>query len=261
MRPVLLFAGTREGRELAARFSAAGVPATVCTATGYGGTLLPEGGTLRVHAGRLDREGIAALMREGNFSFAVDATHPYAAEATRNIRAAAGESGTVLFRLLRESGGAEGCTAVPDVKAAARLLNEREGKALLATGSKELAVFTEVSDYQERLYPRMLPLPEVVKGALELGFPAAHLICMQGPLGMEPNEALMRQFDLSILVTKETGRAGGFPEKLEAARRQNAEVIVIGRPPEEEGLSMEELLPLLEKKLGVSLGAGEEMGG
>ena len=38
-------------------------------------------------------------------------------------------------------------------------------------------------------------------------------------------------------------------------------MIVIGRPPEEEGLSMEELLPLLEKKLGVSLGAGEEMGG
>lgn len=258
MKPVLLFAGTQEGRELAEKLSAAGVPTTVCTATEYGGVLLPRSGTLTVHTGRLDQEGILALLRSEDFSLVVDATHPYAAEVTRNIHAAAEETRIERLRLLRESGAAEDCTLVPDICGAVRLLNEREGKVLLATGSKELDRFTEVDGYQERLYPRVLPLPKVVERCLSLGFPAAHLICMQGPFGTELNEALMRQFDLSILVTKETGRTGGFPEKLEAARRRNAEVIVIGRPPEEQGFSMRELLPVLEERLGAVLDRREE---
>ena len=35
-----------------------------------------------------------------------------------------------------------------------------------------------------------------------------------------------------MLVTKDGGAAGGVPEKLEAARREGCEVVVVARPAE-----------------------------
>ena len=52
---------------------------------------------------------------------------------------------------------------------------------------------------------------------------------------------LMRQLQITLLVTKESGRAGGFPEKLAAARRLGVRVLVIRRPTET-GMGKEELM-------------------
>ena len=53
-------------------------------------------------------------------------------------------------------------------------------------------------------------------------------------------------------MTKESGRAGGFIEKLEAAREAGASVVLIGRPPEQEGISVEEGVLLLKERFGIS---------
>ena len=53
---------------------------------------------------------------------------------------------------------------------------------------------------------------------------------MQGPFSIEMNEAILRQFDSSYLVTKDGGKEGGFEEKREAAHRNNVQLIVIERP-------------------------------
>ena len=50
----------------------------------------------------------------------------------------------------------------------------------------------------------------------------------------------MEQFGLDILVTKSTGRAGGFAEKT-ALAKEGYRVLVIGRPAQESGLSIEEV--------------------
>ena len=48
------------------------------------------------------------------------------------------------------------------------------------------------------------------------------------------------------MVTKDTGRAGGFPEKIAAARKAKARIVLISRPdPDERGLSLQEVLGLL----------------
>lgn len=60
---------------------------------------------------------------------------------------------------------------------------------------------------------------------------------MQGPFSAEINEAMLRQFQCSYLVTKDTGLAGGFPEKMEACQRCGVTPVIIGRPLKEEGLS------------------------
>ena len=63
---------------------------------------------------------------------------------------------------------------------------------------------------------------------------------MQGPFSMEMNLALLHQTEAAYFVTKETGRAGGFEEKAEAAETAGAVLVVIGRP-EENGESVEKV--------------------
>ena len=88
MKKILLFAGTSEGRRLSERMEQEKIPACACVATEYGETLLPEGEFVRKMAGRLTEAEMEALMRREEFSQVVDATHPYAAVVSENIRAA-----------------------------------------------------------------------------------------------------------------------------------------------------------------------------
>ena len=110
----------------------------------------------------------------------------------------------------------------------------------LTTGSKELAGFTGMKDYQNRLYARVLSLPNVMKACAELGFEGKHLIGMQGPFSRELNAAMLRQYDCKYLVTKDTGKAGGFQDKIDAALECDAVPVIIGRPLKEEGMSVRE---------------------
>ena len=141
----------------------------------------------------------------------MDATHPYAALATEHIRGACRETGTEYLRLLREApedGWREDCLYVSTAQEAAQSLKNLPGNILLTTGSKELSAFTEVPDYAELCW--MLPTEEAVRKALSFGWTPGHLICMQGPFSEELNLALLHQLDIRVLVTKESGKAGGF---------------------------------------------------
>lgn len=247
---LLIFAGTSEGRRLAEELSRWKIAAAVCVATGYGRISAPVLPGIRLIAGRLDEEGMARLMDKLDCELAVDATHPYAAEASANIAAACQKTGREYLRVIRPPSKEEG-VAVPDVAAAVDFLNQNAGKALLTTGSKDLTAFTAVKDYAERLYPRILPDPQAVSGCLELGFLPDHLICMQGPFSQELNAALIRQIGAAYLVTKDSGGSGGLPEKAGAAKLTGAVLLMISRPVRETGVSLEHAVTLLKKRYGV----------
>ena len=73
-----------------------------------------------------------------------------------------------------------------------------------------------------------------------LGIPRRNVIAMQGPFSRELNEALIRQYQIAYLATKDGGTAGGFPEKAQAARNTGVKLIVIRRP-EESGATFDEI--------------------
>ena len=235
---VLLFGGTGEGRELAQWLLTQRIPALVCVATEYGETLLPAG--IEAHVGRLDEAGMAALMASRPFTHVVDATHPYAVEVTANIQAAAAAVGLPCLRLVRQSDGEDLCHKAGDMAAAAHMLERLPGNVLLTTGSKELDVFAKPG-LVERCYPRVLPMMNSLSRCLELGFPPKNIICMQGPFSKELNVALLKQYDIKTLVTKDTGGYGGFREKAEAAREAGAALLVVERPRDETGDTLEEI--------------------
>jgi precorrin-6x reductase len=154
-------------------------------------------------------------------------------------------------RLLRTDEGAENegrqmqgydAVYVDSATSAAAYLVDTEGRILLTTGSKELGAFREIP--ADRLYVRVLPTAAGIAACEQAGIPYRNIIAMVGPFSQEMNAATMRQYQIAWMVTKDSGKAGGFDEKMEACRETGARPVVIERP-RECGLSMEEVLALI----------------
>ena len=261
MHRALLFAGTTEGRRIAEECREKDIELTVSVATAYGETLIDPAQNVHVVSGRKDADGIAALLRDTGAELVIDATHPYAAEVTKTLKTVCAQAGVDYLRVLRREDHEDltGCVWVDDTQGAVDYLNGTEGKVLLTVGSKELPAYTAVTDWQTRLFARVLPLPASAEQAFSLGFEGSHLICMQGPFSQEINEAMLRMLDVRYLITKDTGAAGGFAEKLRAARVCGVTSIVIRRPTQEEGVTVVECLALLAKRCGWSLSTKKQI--
>ncbi len=263
MSKILVFAGTTEGRELLEALSRSigesGLSVYACVATDYGKDMLPTGlKHITVHAGRMTEAEMADLMKKHQFDFVIDTTHPYARLVSNNIRKACEQSGCSYIRLLRSSGieknmGENNCLFFDSHEAAADYLNQNPGNVLMTIGSKELHKYTKITDYQQRLFPRVLPMAEVMEQCSLLGFKGKQLIFMQGPFTAELNAAMIHQIHARYLVTKDSGETGGFTEKYQAALQTGIVLLVIGREPEEDGTTPEELADFIEKTYRITL--------
>ena len=246
MCKLCVFAGTTEGRELVEFLCTQAVSVTACVATEYGETLLSPRENLTISAQRLTREEMEALFSRENFDMVIDATHPYASVVTENIAAACETAGVRYQRLLRSGCKAgEDAVFVPDIPAAVDYLNRTEGPILLTTGSKELAKYTGLYDFANRVYARVLPMEDSLRLCQSAGLKPAHILAMQGPFSVDMNVAMLKSLGAKYLVTKDSGTTGGFDEKVTAARAANATLVVIGRPPQREGLTLPETIQLL----------------
>ena len=256
---ILIFGGTTEGRTVAERLLAEGLPCTVCVATQYGEEVLHPHPLMNVHTGRMDRVGMTQMMLEGHFSCAIDATHPHAQLVSQEIRAACEQTGLPYLRLQRENAdsespessdkraaddksGKQSCIYVTDVEEAGSFLSSVPGRILVTTGSKELARFTRALGDPSRITARVLPSPESLQACAGAGLTGKQIFAMQGPFGTDMNCALIRHAHASWLLTKETGAAGGYPEKIEAAQKCGIRAVVI-RTPSTENESRGTVLP------------------
>ena len=248
---ILIFGGTTEGRRAAELLLGKGVPCTVSVATQYGEEVLQPHPLMTIHTGRLDRSGMARMMREERYLCVIDATHPYAQIVSREIEAACGETGLPYLRLMRDETGAGNpartsgdgtCVYVRDVTQAGTFLAAAPGRILVTTGSKELVQFAKALGDPSRITARVLPAQESLLACAEAGLAGKQIIAMQGPFDTEMNRAQIRYAGASWILTKETGAAGGYPEKIEAARKCGIRAVVIRKPSE-----TEQRLPGLEK--------------
>ena len=273
---VLIFGGTTEGRVLAEAAARGGAHVVLSVATDYGEEVLEDIQDMEgidIHKGHLDTGKMISLIDDVKPCVVFDATHPYAEEVTASVSAAAAAAGTGYVRVRRDigaqaadpagsaapvpdvkaapyppsmpetstgaAGGAADITYVPDVSAAAAVLNRTAARAFITTGSRGAAAFGRVKDAENRLTIRVLPSEEAVKLCRNAGFKGKNIICMQGPFSADLNEAMFRAAGAEILVTKSSGKTGGFPEKIEAARRLGMKVIVITPPEDIPGITIE----------------------
>jgi precorrin-6A/cobalt-precorrin-6A reductase len=230
---ILLLGGTSETAPIASSLTKKGFLVLVSTATE---TPLDLGTDERIsrRSGPLGEEELRRLIAErGDIEAIVDATHPYAGTITRLARAAAGSAGVPFFRFSRPGviEPDERVHLAEDHASAAKIAFGLGRPVLLTTGSRNLAPYAdEARATGIPLLVRALPVPESREACEKAGIPPGNVITGRGPFTLEENLEVIRKHEIGVLVTKDSGKAGGVAQKLEAARMVNCEVIVVARP-------------------------------
>ena len=254
MNKAVIFGGTAEGRRLAEYYKDKDMAVTLCVATDYGESLIEKGENVSVRSGRMTEIQMEEFLLEQKPKAVIDATHPYAAEVTDNIKNACQSLNLEYVRVVREKDAEnQDCMVFDSIDEIVRYLNTVEGNILLTTGSKELKSYFGIKDRESRVFVRVLPLASVMNHVEELGYKGRNVICMQGPFTEEVNIAMMKMLDIKFLVTKDTGASGGFSEKISAAVKTGTQVLILRRP-KEEGLTLKECIQYINDKFCIKGG-------
>lgn len=236
---ILIFGGTTEGRELAELLARNKIECELHVATEYGGQVvensdLPRDALSLIHikTGRLSKEEMRELGESGGYEVVVDATHPFAAEVSENIKESFCDK--TVIRLERNLNHIEEKNLfyfddASECEKSLETFTEKnpDARILLTTGSKNLHVFCRNENLRKHLVARVLPSVESLKICEENKLEGGQIIAMQGPFSQRMNEAQIRDYKIHILVTKESGRAGGLDEKIEAAKNCGIKCFVI----------------------------------
>lgn len=248
-RRIWIIGGTSEGRGLVKELAQLDIEIYVSVATTYGAGLIEQHGNVKVLPERMDLPAMQKFISEHQPDCVIDATHPYATVVTQTVKKACEVSGTEYLRLVRPAEAGYGnAIVVHGFDEAAEVLSHTEGKIFLTTGSKNLPDFTAVPDYAERIALRILPMQDSLASAVKLGYKPANIVCMQGPFEEDLNIAMIKHFGAKYLVTKDSGKAGGFEEKIAAAHEAGAELVIIARGEDENGSGYAEIAEQMKRR-------------
>ncbi|MCA6121442.1 cobalt-precorrin-6A reductase [Bradyrhizobium sp. WSM 1704] len=223
MMRALILGGTTDANQLAAAIARAGIDAVYS----YGGrTRAPAGQPLPTRIGGFG--GIAGLveyLRRERITHVIDATHPFAAEMSRNAVAACAQTGTPLLALERAAWirtAGDNWIEVADVISAVAALPEHRANVFLAIGRQHVAPFGTRPQHAYTL--RFVDPPDAT-----LPLPEADVIVSRGPFTLDDEVAMLRTRGIAWIVARNSGGTGARA-KIDAARGLGIPVIMIDRP-------------------------------
>ena len=207
---------------------------------------------IRLRRGRLNRDELTALLRQHSIVALVDATHPFALQAHETAVAAARGAGVLYLRWLRPPSDLSGSPHLhfaDDHQEAARFAVTFAQPILLTIGSKNLQPYVSESRRAGlSLFARVLPCDEARLACREAALDPEDVLYARGPFSTDDTLRLLRERHIGVLVTKESGAAGGVPEKLQACAIAGCACIVVrraGSAPTSGCSSISELLAML----------------
>jgi precorrin-6A/cobalt-precorrin-6A reductase len=238
MMRALILGGTTDAGLLAAEIARAGRDAIYS----YGGrTRAPVGQPLPTRIGGFGGvDGLADYIRQEAITHVVDATHPFAAEMSRNAVAACATTGTPLIALERapwSKATGDNWIEVADIASAVAALPEKGTRVFLAIGRQQIAPFGTRPQHTYTL--RFVDPPE---GALPF---AADVIVSRGPFTLQSELEMLRSRGMAWIVARNSG-GDGARAKIDAARALGLPVIMIARPQLPERLRVESVAEVME---------------
>ncbi|TVR09185.1 MAG: cobalt-precorrin-6A reductase [Salinarimonadaceae bacterium] len=224
MRPnLLILAGTTEATALARAVADRGMTGVVSFA---GRVARPLRQPLPQRVGGFGgAAGLAQWLRAEAITHVIDATHPFAAQMSRNAVAACAETGVALVALTRppwEPVAGDDWRRATDIADAVAALDRPRMRVMLAVGRMHLAAFAV--NPQHRYLLRLVDPPA---GASP--FPEADIVVDRGPFDEAADRALMERYGIELVVSKNSGGGGAYA-KIAAARALGLPVVMIDRP-------------------------------
>lgn len=229
---ILLIGGTSETAPLATGLAEAGYAVLVSMATAAP-LEIGDHPQISRRTGPLDEAEMVALGTEKGIRAIVDAAHPYAEAAHAAAHNAAKRLGIpcLVFRRPEALTPESPVRFAADHAEAAEMAFASGRPVLLTTGSRNLAPYAEAARRTGVPFAvRVLDIPESLAACQAAGIPEDRIIAGRGPFSVAENLAAIHRFGIGVIVTKESGRAGGIEAKLAAADRANCLLIVLRRP-------------------------------
>ncbi len=219
----LILGGTSDANLLADAVARAGCDAIYS----YGGrTRAPANQPLPTRIGGFGGvNGLAEFIRREGITHLVDATHPFAAEMSRNAVAACETTGIPLIALERApwaKGAADTWIEAADITSAAAALPNNRALVFLAIGRQHIAAFSARPQHAYTL--RFVDPPDG-----PLPFPDVDVIVSRGPFTLAGELEMMRARGIEWVVARNSGGAGARA-KIDAARELGLSVVMLKRP-------------------------------
>jgi precorrin-6A/cobalt-precorrin-6A reductase len=193
----------------------------------YGGrTRAPPGQPVPTRVGGFGGvSGLADYIRAQNITHVVDATHPFAAEISRNAVAACAAAKTPLIALERApwvQTPSDIWIEVADIGSAVMALPDARARVFLAIGRQHIGAFNAKPQHAYTL--RFVDAADS-----ELPLRHADVIVARGPFEIAGELALMRARNIEWVVARNSGGTGARA-KIDAARELSLPVIMLKRP-------------------------------
>ena len=232
---IFVLAGTQDGREIVRLLMEQGHDVAASVVSSYGGELLAHacGQRCLINDKPLDEEALKDYLQEHDIRLLVDASHPYAANVSRNAIAVCQALSIPYIRYERDLSKLDydRITVVHSYEEAAQAAAALGTKIFLTTGSRNLDKFVHSPDLKDcELTARVLPTAEVIGLCESLGLDAGHIVALQGPFSQELNRELFRKYGAEVIITKNSGTIGGTDTKFAAAAELNLPIVLIDRP-------------------------------
>lgn len=229
-RRLWLIGGTTESAAIATALSChRNISCLVSVTTVSARGLYPPSPNLQVWVGRLDSQTLEEFLHQQKITAVLDASHPYAVEISQRAISATQK---LQIPYLRYERPAIDDACVINVDSFDTLLAGdylRSGRVLLTVGYRALPLF---QSWQEKatLFARILPSAIALETALNSGFTNNRLICLRPPISIELERSLWQQWQISLVVSKASGTAGGEDVKRLVAQQLNIGLILVARP-------------------------------
>lgn len=224
---IWVIGGTKDSRDFIEKFPQKNLLiATV--ATEYGEELLKEYG-IKTLGKKMTYDEIQKFVRDEGIEIVADLSHPYAREISANAIEISKEMNLTYLRYEREEieRSEKNCFSTPEK--IAEHLETLEGNILVTLGSNTIEKFKNLKNLNS-IYFRVLPTLEVIQKCIHAGISPKNILALQGPFSQNMNSAMIKEYNIRYLVTKQSGKTGGELEKVEACKENSTHIIYLKKP-------------------------------
>ncbi len=226
-----LIGGTTESIAIASAISHIYIPCLVTVTTTTARNIYPLDLNIKIWVGKLDLDQLGAFLHKNEIIGIIDASHPYATVISARAMVAAKEYSLPYLRYERPQ-VASNADHILELDSFATLLRGeylQQQRVLLTVGYKTLPQF---QPWQQKatLFTRILPRIDSLQVALASGFTADRIIAFRPPINADLEKALWRQWQITTVISKASGKAGGEETKRLVAKELGVKLIIIQRP-------------------------------
>jgi precorrin-6A/cobalt-precorrin-6A reductase len=226
---ILIMGGTSDANKIGEELKKIGGIYTITTTTTDYGSELAKEHFNKVISRQNNNETLKDIIKKNNVSIIIDATHPFAVNATKRALQVSKELNIPYIRYERPQKIYEDAIYVNDFEEASKKaleLNKKNKNIMYLAGIKNLKNVVEIVG-KDKLIARMLPVS--VSEALKL-LPPKNIIAMQGVFSKELNKYLIKDYDCDVIITKDSGDSGGLDKKVVGALEVGATPVIVKRP-------------------------------